>query len=133
MDEKSWCQKWDDGNIGGDRRPQLPSKEGNLPLGIGKEDRPRTACRMEPGLREHRNKGAEVLMKSIVPPSDDDGSASGNPLICLVAQAQGWSPEETAIRTALSLEGEAFQVLRNLLPHEQSNWAEIREWTAVRS
>lgn len=37
----------------------------------------------------------------------------------LAAQAQGWSPEKTAVHVALSLEGEALQLLRDLLPHKK--------------
>lgn len=34
----------------------------------------------------------------------------------LAACAQGWAPAETAVRVALSLEGEALKVLEDLLP-----------------
>lgn len=44
----------------------------------------------------------------------------------LTNHTQSWSSAETDVCIALSLEGEALQILEDLLPHEQQDWAEIQ-------
>lgn len=43
----------------------------------------------------------------------------------LAVAFNGWTSAETAVRVALTLEGKALRVLGDLLPHEQSAWADI--------
>ncbi|MEQ2162802.1 hypothetical protein GOODEAATRI_023547 [Goodea atripinnis] len=45
----------------------------------------------------------------------------------MAAELSGWSPEETALQVALSLEGGALQVVSDLRPRERHNWALVQE------
>lgn len=45
----------------------------------------------------------------------------------MAAELGGWSPEETALQVALSLEGGALQVLSDLRPEERRSWPLIQE------
>ncbi|KAM9460739.1 uncharacterized protein Hap1MRO34_017195 isoform 2-T2 [Clarias gariepinus] len=45
----------------------------------------------------------------------------------LAADFAGWSPAETAVRVALSLEGEALRSLEDLRADERKDWAKLRE------